>query len=335
MKNKDILPLPAGELLMESDLELPADNFLASVFTSLSSTPKYLESKYFYDAAGDKLFQEIMHSEEYYPFNCEQEIFENHGKDLAEQILSEGNTFDLIELGAGDCHKSVHLIRHLLSANADFDYLPVDISANVIQDLEGRLPGILPNLKIHGYQGDYFSQLEAIYMRPSRRRVILFLGSNIGNMTVVKAMDFCRRTRSILSAGDLFIVGIDLKKNPVTILSAYNDKGGVTSAFNLNLLARINRELAGNIDLDSFLHYPTYDPQTGSCKSFLVSTVEQVLKIHGQEFHLDKDECIFTEISQKYTNAEIDELAEASSFTLVKRFFDTQRWFTEVIWKAV
>jgi len=309
--------------------------FLSDVLKGLRAEEKYLDSKYFYDANGDKLFQQIMHCEEYYPYRCELEIFSRYSDEIACTVIDGSHEFEVVELGSGDCSKTIHLLSQLLQMRAEFIYNPIDISQQVISDLNFRLPKMLPELRFKGLQGDYFSQLENIYSRSSKRKVILFLGSNLGNMPVYDAMDFCRRLRGIMSAGDMLIAGIDMKKNPVKVLSAYNDKGGITKEFNLNLLTRINCELGGNFDIGAFEHFPTYDPQTGTCKSYLVSKKRQVLKLQGSRITFLEGECIHMEISQKYSLAEIEQIAEISSFENLVSFFDRQKWFTEVIWKAV
>jgi len=276
-----------------------------------------------------------MHCEEYYPYRCELEIFSRYSDEIAGTVIDGSHEFEVVELGSGDCSKTIHLLSQLLQMRAEFIYNPIDISHQVISDLNFRLPELLPELRFKGLQGDYFSQLENIYSRSSKRKVILFLGSNLGNMPVYDAMDFCRRLRGIMSAGDMLIAGIDMKKNPVKVLSAYNDKGGITKEFNLNLLTRINRELGGNFDIGAFEHFPTYDPQTGTCKSYLVSKKRQVLKLQGSRITFLEGECIHMEISQKYSPAEIEQIAEISSFENLVSLFDRKKWFTEVIWRAV
>jgi len=243
------------------------DLFYKDVVKGLQSTPKRLNSMYFYDANGDKLFQELMACEEYYPTNCELEIFTEQTAGLAEAIMAGGDAFDLIELGAGDAMKSTYLLKHLMEQKADFTYLPIDISDNVITYLNATLPATLPGIKITGLNGEYFDMLKKAASISNRRKVVLFLGSNIGNMPVSDAEEFCKELRKNLSAGDMVLMGIDLKKNPKTVLAAYNDKEGITKRFNLNLLERINRELNADFNLTQFDHYPIYDPETGACKS--------------------------------------------------------------------
>ena len=308
--------------------------FYADVMAGLQASPKYMQSKYFYDTAGDQLFQDIMNCDEYYPTNCELEIFAEQTADLAEAILVGGDGFDLIELGAGDATKSSYLLQHLLDIKANFTYLPIDISDHVIDYLNSTLPVTLPGLQIDGLNGDYFDMLKKAAARSTRRKVVLFLGSNVGNMPVSAAEKFCQELRNHLSPGDMALIGIDLKKNPKTILAAYNDKGGITKRFNLNLLERINSELNADFDLSQFDHYPTYDPETGSCKSYLISLTDQTVKINGEPITFLKNEHVFMEISQKYTITQTDQLAKLAGFKTDGHFYDKKQWFLDVIWIA-
>jgi dimethylhistidine N-methyltransferase len=315
----------------------PADiteEFYRDVISGLKRTPKRLSSKYFYDAVGDKLFQDLMNCEEYYPTNCELEIFTQQTAGLCDTMIAYGSAFDLIELGAGDAMKSTFLLRYLLEQKADFSYLPIDISANVISYLNDTLPITLPGLQVAGLNGDYFDMLKKAASISDRRKVVLFLGSNIGNMPPPEAEIFCRELRNQLSPGDMVLIGVDLKKNPKIVLAAYNDKEGITKQFNLNLLTRINRELNADFDISKFEHYPLYDPETGACKSYLISTEDQQVKIGQENVSFMKDEYIYMEISQKYTVIQTNQMAVKSGFKPVNIFFDSKKWFVDAVWMA-
>jgi len=311
------------------------NQFLKEVLEDLSHIPKTLNSKYFYDGKGDKLFQEIMECPEYYPTNCEMEIFAEHTRDLAKTLKNGFNTFDLVEMGAGDATKSSYLLKELVDTKADFTYMPIDISSTMIAHLEETLPQKIEGLKVTGLNGEYFEMLEKANQVSSRKKVVMLLGGNIGNESPENALNFCRKIRSYLQEGDLVLVGFDLKKNPKTILAAYNDAAGFTRDFNLNLLHRINSELNGDFDIEQFEHYPTYDPATGACKSFLVSQVDQEVNISGQTFGFQKDEIIFMEISQKYSLDETEKMAEATGFKTVKHFLDQKKWFVDTVWQCI
>lgn len=327
--------ITVAETQEESVSKTTDDQFKAAILAGLSASPKKLQSKYFYDAAGDKLFQEIMNSPEYYLTDCELEIFSDQTTQLVDALKENFTGFDLIELGAGDATKSTFLLQELLAQKVDFTYLPIDISSNVIEQLCNNLPQILPGLQMRGLNGDYFDMLKEARQLSARPKVVLFMGSNIGNMPVKEAFEFCKALRQQLSPGDLAIIGFDLKKNPKTILAAYNDAAGITKNFNLNLLTRINRELDGNFNINQFDHYPVYDPQTGACKSFLVSLVRQQVTIGTTNIQFEENELIDMEVSQKYALTETDEMANEAGFAPVRHFFDAKKWFVDVIWKCV
>lgn len=308
--------------------------FLHDTLNGLQANPKRLDSKYFYDATGDRIFQQIMQMDEYYLTAAEMEIMQHQSVEIARAILAEGSPFDLIELGAGDATKSIHLLRSLLKTQAEFSYHPIDISEHVIADLQQNLPHQLPGLEMKGLNGDYFDMLKQATELSSRRKVVLFMGANIGNMTIADAGQFCKALKNLLAPGDLLIIGFDLKKNPRQILAAYNDKAGITRSFNLNLLQRINKELDANFDTGCFEHYASYDPETGSCKSYLISLTRQLVTIGQTTIQFAENEYIMMEISQKYALNDIDRLAKFSGFEPHQRFFDQHRYFVDVIFKV-
>ena len=312
------------------------NQFLKDVLQGLESSPKYLQSKYFYNKRGDELFKKIMNSDDYYLTNCEMEIFSTQTKEIADIIIHQQSNFDVVELGPGDAVKSMYLLKELVDKNAIGTYFPVDISNNIINLLNNKLPHEVPGLIIHGLNGEYLSMLASAKRISNRIKLVLFMGSNIGNIPKEDVIQFCKNLRNQLSPGDMLLVGMDLKKNPKKILAAYNDKEGYTREFNLNLLRRMNEELRANFNIDSFEHYATYDPATGACKSYLVSLEKQRVTIPDSiEIRFEKDETIYMEISQKYTIDESDKIARESGFEPVAHFFDKNKWFTDVIWKCV
>lgn len=315
--------------------EIAESAFFKDVIEGLSAQHKYLQSKYFYDEEGDLLFQEIMRSPEYYPSSCEMEIFIEQCEALATAMLCGNNDFDLVELGAGDAIKTYFLLKCLIEQGIRFTYKPIDISTNIINYLNSTLPAALPGIKIEGLNGEYIEMLKKAGADSPKRKVVLFLGSSIGNMSTDDAANFCAEIRKTLSFGDMLLMGIDLQKNPKTILAAYNDKCGVTKQFNLNLLTRINRELGANFNVRQFDHFPTYDPMTGACKSYLVSLKTQVVQIGPYDILFQKDEIIDMEISQKYTPEDVRELADAAGFMPVADFYDKKSWFLDTLWVAL
>lgn len=305
--------------------------FAQDVLAGLQRTPKKLPSKYFYDEQGDKLFQDIMQMPDYYLTYCEYEIFDTHRQAILEKIGDE--PFDLIELGAGDGYKTKVLLRHFLFKNADFTYHPIDISENVLVELEDDLEGNMPDLEVHCMPGDYFQMLEQLSASSKRQKVILFIGGNIGNLTRERAAYFLRQLQQCMAPGDFLLIGMDLKKNPQTILNAYNDPTGITAAFNLNLLHRINRELGANFNVDAFKHWETYNPITGETKSYIISTEKQRVAILDHTIEFDAWEAIDVELSQKYSVREIEALAQQTGFEVVEHFFDKRKYFVDTLWR--
>ena len=311
------------------------ENFLKDVQQGLNASPKYLHSKYFYDKKGDELFQQIMRSEDYYLTRCELEIFQQQSGILAEFFKKKLGDFDVWELGAGDATKSRYLLKALINLKVDFTYFPVDISANIIDWLQQHLPAKLPGLQLHGMQGEYLAMLKQSKAQTAKPKLVLFLGSNIGNIPLNETGAFLSSIRNCLNEHDILMIGMDLKKNPHTIRRAYNDREGITSHFNLNLLERMNRELGANFKIDHFQHYPSYDPISGTCKSFLVSLADQQVKIGADTFQFEKNECILTEVSQKYSVSQTRDFAHLSGFEPIGHFFDSKNYFLEAVWECV
>lgn len=276
-----------------------------------------------------------MHSPDYYLTRCEMEIFSRQAEKIAGCIIGQNTDFELIELGPGNCAKSIHLLHALTRANTTFNYVPIDISENVISELRSFLPAHSPNLRFNGLVGDYFDALSVHSASPGTRKVVMCLGGNIGNMTVAECNQFCRRLRSYLQPGDQCIIGFDLVKHPAIIQRAYDDSAGLTREFNLNLLTRINRELDANFRVDRFDHYCSYDPLTGAAKSYLVSLDDMVVSISGDLISLGRNECIWTEISQKYTKDQIRQMATDNGFKHTAEFMDSRSWFMDAVWTAV
>ena len=311
------------------------EQFARDVMHGLSESPKYLPSKYFYDKTGDRLFQEIMELEEYYLTRCEFEIFQNSKQEFLNHFLAQSKAFDLIEFGAGDGKKTKVLLEHFMERGADFTYKPIDISANALDSLESDLRHGMPQLKLETLQGEYFSVLSQLDKTSDRTKVVLFLGSNIGNFLRPVALDFLKQLANTLKKGDMLLLGVDLVKDPTVISKAYNDSKGITARFNLNLLHRINSELAANFDLDKFSHFPLYNPISGTSRSFLISRERQTVTIEklNASFHFNAWEPIHTEYSHKYRLEELDQLAESSGFETVEHYFDARKYFTDGIWR--
>jgi dimethylhistidine N-methyltransferase len=309
--------------------------FLEDVIRGLTSSPKFLFSKYFYDEAGDKLFQQIMALDEYYLTDCEYEIFTTHRATLLEHFVSACDLFHLVEFGAGDAYKTKVLLKYFLDQNVAFEYNPIDISPSAIDQLAEDLNHRLPQLSVLPMNHDYYKAVEEISRKSACKMVILFLGSNIGNFTEKDADVFFKRLADTLQVGDQLLTGFDLMKDPEVILAAYNDSKGVTRDFNLNLLKRINRELEADFEVGEFYHYPLYDPDNGAAESYLISRRKQKVSIGAIPIiiEFEKDEPIFMEISQKYSLEDINNFAARAGFRITGNFFDNRKYFVNSLWE--
>jgi len=309
------------------------EQFAKDVHLGLSLSNKKLPSKYFYDKKGDALFVQIMALPEYYLTRAEMEIFSEQTDAIIDAFeLDESEHFELIELGAGDGSKTRKLLHALSQTKYKFDYIPIDISKNALDQLEQDLHSDLPDVSIIKKHGDYFSMLESL-KDSHHPKVLLFLGSNIGNMSDDAASDFIYHLGASLSAGDKMLIGVDLIKSKEIILPAYNDEKGVTGEFNLNILRRINDELGADFDVDAFSHAPEYDEHEGVAKSHLKSLREQVVSIQatGKSYHFAHGEHIHTEISRKYNDKIMSDILSKTDFEIVAKLSDSHAYFADYI----
>lgn len=309
--------------------------FANDVIHGLSQKSKSIPSKYFYDDEGDRIFQQIMDMPEYYLTRSEFEIFSQQRDEICNAIRAFDEPFDLIEFGAGDGMKTKLLLRKLLDGGADFTYFPVDISQNILDELSASLKSEFPDLKVHPLNTDYFGALEEMSDFDDIRNITFFLGSNIGNFHLDEAEKFLGKLASNMKTDDMFLLGVDLKKDPAIITNAYDDPQGITAAFNLNLLTRMNRELGADFNIDDFKHYTYYEPGLGEVLSYLVSLKDQ--KVYIDELKLEvnfkKDEPIYTEVSKKYSLEELENLAVGEGFEVVKHFLDSNEYFSDTLWR--
>lgn len=310
-------------------------NFQEDVLAGLTSKPKHLSSRYFYDDEGSKLFQLIMKSPEYYLTNCEHAIFSKQNEAVVSEISKENKALRIIDLGAGDGSKTILLLKGLKKLGVEAIYTPVDISQEAIDEVERKVKKALPKTKIEPLKGEYQEALEKIdnvYKRLPK--VILFLGSNIGNFNPENAEEFLIKLYKLCNPGDRLLIGFDLKKDPKVIRAAYDDKLGITARFNLNLLRRINRELGGEFDLLQFEHYNTYNPISGTARSYIMSKKSQkvYIKALDKTISFDPWEAIYVEQSQKYDLVDIQKLADTAKFTIEKGFFDAKKRYTDSLW---
>lgn len=322
---------------MKEEHQIAINAFEKEVAEGLTAFPKYLSSKFIYDETGDTLFQKIMELPEYYLTNAEYDIFKEQKQKIVHYFDPDKNGFDLIELGAGDGKKTKILLRELLDNHHSFTYHPIDISKNAVEGLTKNLVKEFPEIQAKGLVGEYFEVLDRLQHISDRKKVIMILGSNIGNLLHPKAIHFLKKLRNTMEADDMVFMGFDQKKHPQKILDAYNDKTGVTAAFNKNVLARINKELGGNFDLDSFIHWEVYNPESGTAKSYLVSTKKQSVVIEGlaQEIHFEAWETIHTEISQKYDDDTVQWLTKESGLKVVQSFTDKDEYYKNYVFQKI
>jgi len=309
------------------------DQFKIDIQEGLSSEPKFLSSKYFYDEIGDELFVDIMNMPEYYLTRSEFEIFSKKTQELINSFGIEKNEkFQLIELGAGDGTKTKELLKELVSQDYNFNYVPIDISQHTLDKLENSLSNEIPKLSVTQKQGDYFEVLSS-FKEGDTKKIVLFLGSNIGNLNDELSAKFLYQLGSNLNKNDKLLLGVDLIKSVDIVLPAYNDSQGITARFNLNLLSRINKELGGDFIIEAFQHKPEYTIEEGIAKSFLVSTKKQSVYISSIDstFNFEEGEKIHTEISRKYNDSIINKITANTDFSIGTKITDSKQYFANYV----
>ncbi len=308
-------------------------NFKNDVDRGLSSFPKSIPSKYFYDQKGDALFVKIMHMPEYYVMRAELDIFKNQTERIIDSLQLDVNTyFELIELGAGDGLKTKKLLFLLDKKNYNFDYFPIDISQNALDKLEKSINNELPGVSIKKKQGDYFKILDSL-KNSHHFKVVMFLGSNIGNMSDEVASGFIYKLGANLSRNDKLLIGVDLIKPKFIVKPAYDDSQGITSEFNMNLLKRINNELGADFDVEKFSHLVEYSEEEGIVRSYLVSSSEQKVSINetGKTYNFAIGEKILTEISRKYNEEIFNKIIYNTDFKISKVLTDSKKYFSDYV----
>lgn len=323
----------SGAAAFVGDLRRPrsaASAFECDLMAGLSTRPRRIAPKYFYDAAGSALFDRICELPEYYPTRTEFAILDRNASAIAQYI---GPRADIVEFGAGSLSKIRLLLDAFEPAHAPRRFFPIDISAEHLEGAASRLHADYPWLHVHPVGADYMQEgalgeLEAV----SERRVGFFPGSTIGNLDPDEARGFLRRAARLLRGGGL-LIGVDLVKDPDVLHRAYNDRQGVTAAFNLNLLRRANEELGADFELSRFAHYAFYEPRRQRIEMHLVSRCAQTVRIGGHAFAFDQGESIHTENSHKFTIEGFRALAESTGFEPGPVWTDEARLFS-VHWLA-
>lgn len=304
------------------------------VLTGFMSKSKFIPSKYFYDDIGSDLFVKITKSDDYYPTKAERSIFEKNKEQIISHFKGDSELLHLIELGAGDGHKTKLLVDELVKNEINIEYNPIDISENAIVGVSEKFNEA--GVNTFGIVGEYIPALKWAYKNKTGKKLILFLGSNIGNFSMCDSLVFLQTIWKNLSHDDHILIGFDLKKDINILLSAYNDKDGITSKFNLNLLSRINKELGANFNIEDFQHFGTYNPNIGGMESYLISKKKQKVKIDylEKEFEFSEYEAIHLEYSFKYLIEDIQYLAKETGFEIVDNFVDEKGFFTDSLWRV-
>ncbi len=296
-------------------------NFHDDIIQGLSASEAYISPKFFYDEVGSKLFEKICSTEEYYPTRTEVSIIRNNIDDIVENL---GRECLLIEPGSGDSYK----VRLLLDALRPIAYLPIDISRRYLQDEAQKLAKEFTWLNVHAVCADFTGKLKLPYDVEATNKVAFFPGSTIGNFLPEQAVSVLGEIRKMVGTDGGLLIGVDLRKDTAVLNAAYNDKKGFTAKFNLNLLARINRELKANFHLAQFKHHAFFNEQESRIEMHLLSLQNQQVNIGEDKFSFKKDQSILTEYSHKYTRENFIALAKKAGFDAVKCWLDEDELFS-------
>lgn len=296
-------------------------DFFSEVLAGLQQRPRQIPPKFFYDERGSELFDAICRTDEYYLTRTEQQLLQQHAADIADLI---GERCLLIEPGSGNSEK----VRLLLDELKPAAYLPMDISRDFLYQSAGQVAREYPWLQVHATCVDFTAPLSLPWCPDDTQRLVFFPGSSIGNFDPQQAEQFLTNLRSVAGENGSLLIGVDLKKEPTILNAAYNDAQGVTAAFNLNLLYRIQRELAAEIEPDQFTHHAFYNDRLGRIEMHLVSQQQQAIRIGDQRFGFASDETIFTESSYKYSVQEFIELAARAGYVSRQVWTDADDLFS-------
>lgn len=305
----------------------------------LTASPKQLFPKYFYDELGSELFDAICLVPEYYLTRAENEILARHAGEIIDAAAEDDAPLSLLELGSGSATKTRRIIEALFARQTNLLYLPVDISASALEASAQTLLQAYPALSIEAYASDYDAALARLSQTRelrAERLLTLFLGSNIGNFDRDGAEQFLLSLRGMLRDGDALLLGADLKKDRATLEAAYDDALGVTAAFNLNQLVRLNREFDADFDPRAFRHVALYNEAAGRVEIYIESRRAQVVSLPKLDLEISfaVGERVHTENSYKYDSEELDALAAHTGFTCVRRWTDAAGRFSSNLFVA-
>jgi dimethylhistidine N-methyltransferase len=312
------------------------DQVSAAVREGLGARPKRLPPWLFYDAAGSLLFEQITGLPEYYLTRTERSILTAHGGAII-AMATEGRRLRLVELGAGSADKTRLLLAAAVECQGTVLYEPVDVSPSALEAAKERIEREIPGVQVAPRVEDYTQGLELDPAGPGERRLVLYIGSSIGNFEPPAAERLLQRVRAGLEPGDGLLLGVDLVKDQATLLAAYDDAAGVTAAFNRNLLVRLNRELEGNFDPQAFAHRALWNPAESRIEMHLESRVDQRVRLAALDLDVDfaPGESIHTENSYKYARGAPQAMLAEAGFAPVESWTDAQGWFAVCLGRAV
>lgn len=331
-----IVPRATDSRFRLVQVSTPSEDFGRDVREGLTSARKALPPRWFYDALGSALFDAICFLPEYYVMRAEAELLTSYRTQIVDAF---GGNVRLVELGSGAARKTRLLLDVLTERQAEVEYVPVDVDAQMLERSGRELLKDYPTLRVLAVCSDFTKPsvpLAAAGPSNQGRTVVLFLGSTIGNLDPEGAVAMLRDLRNGLASGDALFLGADLRKSRDILEPAYDDPLGVTAAFNLNLLGRINRELGGHFSLETFRHRAFYDEAHGRIEMHLVSTRAQRVRIDALQLEVsfDEGETIHTESSYKHDHTTLAALAAAAGFTIEQRWTDSRGWFADVLMVA-
>jgi dimethylhistidine N-methyltransferase len=312
-----------GRRLRWHDVKPGRERFLADVLAGLGKQPKELPCKYFYDERGSRLYERICSLDEYYIPRTEASIM---GANIGEIARLIGGRVRLIEYGCGNCEKVRFLLDYLEDPVA---YVPIDISREQLRRVAGELSASYPELEILPVCADYSRRFDLpASSRESQRAVVYFPGSTISNFAPLRARQFLEQMAEVCGPGGGMLIGVDLKKDLKVLNRAYNDSQGVTAAFNLNVLERINRELGADFRPEHFEHYAFYNYSQGRVEMHLVSRKDQTVHLDNTTVTFAKGETIWTESSYKYDLEQFERMAEEAGWQVARAWTDDRQWFS-------
>ena len=303
----------------------------ADVVAGLRATPKTLPCRYFYDAAGSALFERICETPEYYPTRTERGILTEHAGDIAQLT----GPCELVELGSGSASKTRLLLDAYAINGNEVHFVPIDVSESILRESSRGLIDRYDGLSIRGFSGTYEQALAALHPAPAAARMFVFLGSTIGNFGNRERAGFIAHIRGAMAGGEYFLLGVDRRKDPAIVEAAYNDKAGLTAAFNINILAHLNRRFDGDFVTQNFTHRAFYEPRRHQIEMHLESLTDQevVLGDLGLSASFDEGESIRTEVSKKFDPNELTAEFDALGFSHCTTWSDDSEWFCLMLFR--